>query len=119
MSAGALVIISCSDPDPRVDPSRYFNLSANTTSVLRTAGGRTHNAINSLYSLDQNARIGMIVVVQHTGCTSSTGDLESNIRSDITALKSSPYLRTEIPIIGYILDIPTGQLRECSDKWPG
>lgn len=59
--------VSCNETDPRVDPSRYFNLSANTTSVVKTAGGRTASAINSLYSIDQSTRIGMIVVVQHTG----------------------------------------------------
>lgn len=60
-------VVSCSESDPRVDPSRFFNLSSNTpTSVVRTAGGRTTEAINNLYYIDQSTRIGMIVVVQHT-----------------------------------------------------
>lgn len=73
----------------------------------------------------------MIVVVQHTSqscttpptlhvdeltswvdCASSTGDVEANIRSDVKVLKDSPYVRNEIPVIGYVLDIETGQLRE-------
>ncbi|KAF2735340.1 hypothetical protein EJ04DRAFT_435297, partial [Polyplosphaeria fusca] len=58
--------VSCSESDTRVDPSRYFNLSANTTSVVKTAGGRTAEAVNTLHSLDQTSRIGMIVVVQHS-----------------------------------------------------
>jgi carbonic anhydrase len=129
-------IVSCNEADSRVDPSRYFNLSANTTSVVKTAGGRTAAAINSLYATDQSSRIGMIVVVQHTGehyallprsmlnkiiiclcgrvtgCASSAGDVETNIRSDVAALKASPYVRNEIPIIGYLLDVNTGNLRE-------
>ncbi|KAF2110694.1 hypothetical protein BDV96DRAFT_500557, partial [Lophiotrema nucula] len=60
-----LPIVSCNESDPRVDPSRYFNLSANTTSVVKTSGGRTSGAINSLYHIDQSTRIGMIIVVQH------------------------------------------------------
>lgn len=61
--------VSCSESDPRIDPSRFFNLSANgnSTSVIKTAGGRTAQAINNLYSIDHASRIGMIIVVQHTG----------------------------------------------------
>jgi hypothetical protein len=73
----------------------------------------------------------MIVVVQHsgmcnksrshrgardvnldTGCASSPGDVQANIRADIAALKASPYVRNDIPIIGYVLDVGTAQLRE-------
>jgi carbonic anhydrase len=59
--------VSCDETDSRVDPSRYFNLSANTTSLVKTPGGRTGGTvINSLYAIEQSTRIGMIVVVQHT-----------------------------------------------------
>lgn len=30
----------------------------------------------------------------------------------MAALKASPYVRNDIPIIGYVLDVGTGQLRE-------
>lgn len=59
-------VVCCNESDARIDPSRYFNLSANNTSVIKTQGGRTEGAINSLYSIDHSSRIGMIVVVQHT-----------------------------------------------------
>ncbi|KAF2659899.1 hypothetical protein K491DRAFT_557768, partial [Lophiostoma macrostomum CBS 122681] len=60
------IVVSCSENDPRVDPARYFNLSANTTSVIKVPGGRTAGAIHGIYSTDQATRIGMIVIVQHT-----------------------------------------------------
>jgi carbonic anhydrase len=42
----------------------------------------------------------------------STGDIEANVRSDIQALRDSPYVRNEIIIIGYKLESGTGHLRE-------
>ncbi|KAF2025892.1 hypothetical protein EK21DRAFT_92850 [Setomelanomma holmii] len=107
-SSGALLIISCIENDPRIDPARSFNLSANTTQVVKTAGGRSEPAINDIYYADQANSLGMIVIVQHTS------DVEANVRSDIQALKDSPYVRNDIPIIGYVLDVEAGQLREVS-----
>jgi carbonic anhydrase len=46
------------------------------------------------------------------GCAGSPGNVEANVRGDIASLKASPYLRSGIPIIGYLLDTSTGQLRE-------
>ena len=34
------------------------------------------------------------------------------MRADIAVLKASPYVRNEIPVIGYALDVGSGQLRE-------
>jgi carbonic anhydrase len=45
-------------------------------------------------------------------CASSAGDVEANIRADIQVLRTSPYVRNEMPIIGYVLDVEAGQLRE-------
>jgi carbonic anhydrase len=46
------------------------------------------------------------------GCAWAPGDSDSNIRSDVDALKSSPYVKNEIPIVGYVLDVETGKLKE-------
>jgi hypothetical protein len=45
-------------------------------------------------------------------CASSSGDVEANIRADIRVLRTSPYVRNEMPIIGYVLDVEASQLRE-------
>ncbi|KAF2193713.1 hypothetical protein K469DRAFT_652253 [Zopfia rhizophila CBS 207.26] len=66
------IIVSCSETDPRLDPSRYFNLTANTSSVVKTVGGRTVSAINSLYSMEASTQIGMVIVLQHTGKRTKT-----------------------------------------------
>jgi hypothetical protein len=46
------------------------------------------------------------------GCAWSPGDVEANVRSDVQALKSSPYVRNGITVIGYVLDVASGQLSE-------
>ena len=121
--------VACSEADPRVDPARFINLTASGTQVIKTAGGRTEGTVNTIYYADQANRIGMIVIMQHTStfptvltrdgrtedaidCAWSPGDVEANVRSDIQALKASPYVRKDIPIIGYVLDVVTAQLRE-------
>jgi carbonic anhydrase len=48
----------------------------------------------------------------HLDCASTTGDIEPTVRADIQALKDSPYVRNDIPVIGYVLDVETSQLRE-------
>ncbi|EOA91614.1 hypothetical protein ACJQWK_03688 [Exserohilum turcicum] len=113
-NSGTLVVIACSEPDPRVDPACHFNLTSNTTRVIKTAGGRTEGAISSIQETGQSTKIEMIVVVQHTGCAWSPGEVESNIRCDIQSLKASPIIQKDIPIIGYLLDLATGQSREIN-----
>jgi len=46
------------------------------------------------------------------GCAWAPGDSEDNIRNDVAALKNSPYVRNEIPVIGYVLSVETGELKE-------
>ena len=58
--------VTCSEPDLRIDPSQFFNLTANSE-LVKTAGGRVGTAVDELYAMDQAAKIGMIVVLQHTG----------------------------------------------------
>ncbi|RAR01777.1 carbonic anhydrase [Stemphylium lycopersici] len=113
-TSGALLVIACSETDSRIDPAHHFNLTSPTTQVIKVAGGRTEAAINNIYYADQSNRIGMIVVIQHTGCAWSPGEVEKNVRSDIQALKSSPYIRKDVPIFGYVLDVGTGTLREVN-----
>ncbi|USP81631.1 hypothetical protein yc1106_08905 [Curvularia clavata] len=114
--SGALVIIACNEAIPLIDPARHFNLNNGTTRVIKTAGGRTEGAVNSIYHINQSGKIGMIVVVQHTGCAWLSGEVECSIRADIQALKASTYVPTDVPIIGYVLDLTTGQLREVKEE---
>lgn len=46
------------------------------------------------------------------GCPSVSADVEGSVRADVLSLRASPHIRADIPIIGYVLDTTTGQLRE-------
>jgi hypothetical protein len=52
------------------------------------------------------------LINEYSGCAWSPGEVEQNIRSDIQALKASSNIQKDISIIGYVLDLTTGQLRE-------
>ncbi|KAH9864268.1 hypothetical protein J1614_010202 [Plenodomus biglobosus] len=132
MSASrGLVVITCSETDPRIDPSRHLNLVTDTTFIIKTAGGRAEHAINSIYYADKSNKIDMIIIIQHTStpfpsstshratrlmlsidCAWSPGDVEANLRADIQILTDSPYIRNGIRVLGHVLDITTGRLRE-------
>jgi hypothetical protein len=63
-----MLVVTCSEPDPRIDASHFFNLTAGSNSrIVKTAGGRTGTVANDLYAMDQVTKIGMVVVLQHTG----------------------------------------------------
>lgn len=63
-----MLVVTCSEPDPRIDASHFFNLTAGSNSrLVKTAGGRTGTVANELYAMDQVTKIGMVVVLQHTG----------------------------------------------------
>jgi hypothetical protein len=63
-----MLVVTCSEPDPRIDASHFFNLTAGSNSrIVKTAGGRTGTVANDLYAIDQVTKIGMVVVLQHTG----------------------------------------------------
>jgi carbonic anhydrase len=47
-----------------------------------------------------------------TGCASSTGVVDTNVGDDIGVLRNSPYVRKEITVLGYVLDVGSSQLRE-------
>jgi carbonic anhydrase len=46
------------------------------------------------------------------GCASSAGVVDTNVRDDIAVLKNSPYVRKDVSVLGYVLDVGTSQLRE-------
>ncbi|KAI4944029.1 hypothetical protein J4E91_008884 [Alternaria rosae] len=74
--------------------------------MLTTNGGRvTQDAINSIYWADQTTPLGLIVVMGHAGCIHLTTTPETTIRTDISALKGSPYVRKDIQIVGYVVDL--------------
>ncbi|KAF2429277.1 carbonic anhydrase [Tothia fuscella] len=129
--------VTCSDP--RVIPEHYLKIGRGEAAVIRNAGGRVSDAMRSLAALDALGNTGTVMVVHHTDCgmthMSDSGVkkmlrerapersaeiddmefgqiLEYSIKEDLNILRESPYLSTDLNILGYNLDIHTGLLTE-------
>ncbi|KAF2260583.1 hypothetical protein CC78DRAFT_584717 [Lojkania enalia] len=111
MSTGVLAIISCNSPTHASLPQSF---SPSPSTSIKTPGGRITPALPSLHTLIQTSTIGMITIVQHTGCSHSPDTLEHNVRTDIQILKSDPHIPSSVPVIGYVLDSSTGAMREVA-----
>ncbi|KAF2812087.1 carbonic anhydrase [Mytilinidion resinicola] len=136
---GGTVIISCSDP--RVIPEQYFDFGRGVAAVIRNAGGRTSDALRSLAALDALGNTDTVIIVHHTDCGMThmpdagvrkmlkerapqlskeidrmkfgeITDVDESIRQDIALLRASPLISKTVTIVGFNLDILTGQLTE-------
>jgi len=62
--------VACTDP--RVTPEEFLGMGeANRATVVRTAGGRVHSALNTLLVLSavgNRGKKGVIIIVHHTDC---------------------------------------------------
>ncbi|KAF4629880.1 hypothetical protein G7Y89_g8258 [Cudoniella acicularis] len=69
---GTVIVVACTDP--RVTPEEFMGMSSekgNKATIIRTAGGRVHSALNTLLVLSAVGNLGKkgtIIVVHHTDC---------------------------------------------------
>ena len=126
--------------DARIDPARALGLEEGDAHVIRNAGGLAAEAIRSLAISQELLGTREIVVIHHTDCgmltftddvirerlatslgeeagTLAAGmdflpfpDVEESVRKDLAALKSSPLIRPDTPITGFVYDVATGRL---------
>ena len=109
--------------------------------MIRNAGGRVHDAIRSLAISQQLLGTEEVLIVHHTDCGMLTfkdqdlhdkfrkqhidsshqawlsfPEIEQSVKDDIAVYHSSPLLRHDIPVRGFIYDVKTGKLNEVSAK---
>ena len=135
-----VAILTCIDA--RIDPDRIFGLAPGDANVVRNAGGRAAASIRSLAISQELLGTREIVVLHHTDCglhafsteeirerigrslgpaaaAAAAGidflsfdDVDRNLRDDLALLRSSPLLRPDSVIVGYVFEVETGRLRE-------
>ncbi|GBD24595.1 Beta-carbonic anhydrase 1 [bacterium HR29] len=130
-----LAIVTCMDA--RIDPMRAFGLEPGDAHVIRNAGGRVADALRSLCISQQLLGTEAVAIVHHTGCGMATfrdddlrerlraqgvvadhvaflpfRDVDQAVRDDIALYRSSPLVRQDIPVRGFVYDIDSGLLRE-------
>ncbi len=135
--ARKVAILTCMDA--RLHPEACLGLQLGDAHVIRNAGGRaSDDAIRSLVISQRLLGTSEIVVIHHTDCGMLTftnadlaqkiqqdlgidvgardflpfPDLEQSVHDDVTVLRASPLIPTDIPIAGAIYDVHTGTVQE-------
>jgi carbonic anhydrase len=134
-----LAVVTCMDS--RIDAFAALGLSLGEAHVLRNAGGVvTDDTLRSLTLSQRALGTRHIILIHHTRCGllgvdesqfrqdmyNETGmkppwsleafnDLESDIRSSIKRVKTSPYLLHRDSVAGLILDVDSGRLTLVED----
>ncbi len=124
--------------DARIDPARALGLHEGDAHVIRNAGGRVSEGLRSLAISQQLLGTEEVVVIHHTDCGMLTfrdehlrlqlrerlgadadhiaflpfADLDESVRDDLRAYRSSPIVRQDVPVRGFVYDVKTGTLRE-------
>ena len=136
--ARKVAVVVCMDA--RIDPAKVLGLEEGDAHVIRNAGGRAEDAIRSLAISQELLGTREVVVIHHTDCGmltfsnddirqklgASNGpeceqaargidflpfpDLEQSVRDDVAAIKSSPLLRKDVPVSGFVYDVKTGRI---------
>jgi carbonic anhydrase len=134
--AMGVTIITCMDA--RIDPVRLFGLELGDAHVLRNAGGVvTEDVIRSVMLSQRLLGTTDVVLVHHTPCgleglkeavtkaeiEAETGirppfalegfeDVDADVRQSMARIRSSPFLRRDGSVRGFVYDLADGTLRE-------
>ncbi len=135
-----LAVIACMDA--RLDVEKALGLRSGDAHIIRNAGGLvTDDVIRSLIVSMELLGTEEIVLIEHTQCGlhdvdedelrsrvashsglpahevgvafGGFGDLEENVRRQVTLLREHPYLR-RVPIHGLVFDVSSGRLDEIT-----
>ena len=133
-----LAVVACMDA--RLDVAQILGLKPGDAHVIRNAGGiASADAIRSLIISTHLLGTQEFIIINHTDCgmltfkddelrarlQRETGaaaveparfyafpNLEQNVREQILAVKSHPWVPKQIPVRGFIYDVKSGKLKE-------
>lgn len=132
-----LAILTCMDS--RIDPDRILGLQEGDAHVIRNAGGRaSDDAIRSLVISYRLLGTREFLVIHHTDCGMHKitnekmhkelltdlgadvsdvdflpiSDPDATVRADVDAIRTSPMVRPDISVHGFVYDVENGRLRE-------
>jgi len=132
-----LAIVACMDA--RLTVEDVLGLRTGDAHIIRNAGGlASEDAIRSLVISQRLLGTEEVIVLEHTGCGMLTfdddevrariaadtgadvdlelrpfGDLESNLRAQVAAIKAHPWI-SDAPVHGLVYEVETGRLREVA-----
>lgn len=140
--ARRLAVVACMDARLTVEPA--LGLKTGDAHIIRNAGGIvTDDVLRSLIISHHLLGTQEFVLVNHTDCgmltftdgdlrarlrretgtTSVTparfyafSDLEANVREQVQAIRSHPWIPPQIPVRGFIYDVRSGRLTQVSGE---
>jgi carbonic anhydrase len=135
VAAAGLGLLTCIDS--RIEPLAALGLVAGDAKIVRNAGGRvTDDALRSLSVAVALLGVERIVVMHHTQCAMASSsedalkrgvtaaggsvpddyrflvmdDPAAALKADVDAIRTSPLLRSGIPVVGWRYDVATGRV---------
>lgn len=131
-----IAVILCMDA--RIDPIRALGLRYGHAHIIRNAGGRMADALRILAISQRLVGTREVAVIHHTECAMMTfsdddmrkrlrdeagfiadhlaflpfRDLEQSVRDDMEVYRSSPLVRQDVLLRGFVYDVKSGRLRE-------
>jgi carbonic anhydrase len=125
--------------DSRIDPLRIVGMAPGDAKILRNAGARiTEDVLRTLVLATHLLNVSRVLVMPHTDCKMASGSEEeihamikeqsgldtrsieirtvtdqlAALKSDLTRIRSFPFLPKELQIVGAIYDVKSGVLKE-------
>ncbi len=134
-AAKGLAIITCMDS--RIDPLSIVGMQAGDVKILRNAGARvTEDVLRTLVLATHLLGVERVLVMPHTDCRMASAEEDAvheaiyeasgidarsleirtsmdqlgALASDITRIRTFPFLPADLAVAGAIYDVRTGQL---------
>lgn len=134
-----VAILACMDA--RLTVSQLAGVTTGEAHIIRNAGGiATEDAIRSLIISSELLGTKEFIVINHTDCGMLTfkdsdlqsklkqkygkdasnikfhsfPNLEDNVRMQVAAIKSHPFIPKDIPVTGFIYEVQSGLLRNVN-----
>ncbi|MEU0519029.1 carbonic anhydrase [Streptosporangium sp. NPDC006007] len=133
-AARGLAVVTCMDS--RIDPLGMFGLRPGDAKILRNAGARvTEDVLRTLVLAVYLLGVNRVLVMPHTDCGMAkitddevhrlaarngvdtrslefhtVPDQDSALRRDLTRIRTSPFLPSDLAVGGAVYDVRTGRL---------
>ena len=133
-----VAVLTCMDA--RLHPETFLGLKLGDAHVIRNAGGKvTEDVLRSLVISQRMLGTQEVIVIQHTDCgmmsTTDEGiaekvkedlgvntnldfltfeNLRESVESDVGKLRNTSLIPDDVPIIGAIYDVKSGQVEEVT-----